>query len=109
MTKKNSNIPSFYDQIVEKLQTVYDPEFPLIDIYTLGLIYDIVIDTDEKIIFLQMTFTTPACPMADLIEELVRNALRELAPDHSVNLEITFDPLRNPDMIKDEDLKRMFM
>jgi metal-sulfur cluster biosynthetic enzyme len=43
--------------------TVYDPEFPMIDLYTLGLIYDIKINEKQKIINLLMTYTTPSCPM----------------------------------------------
>jgi len=52
---------SLINKIQEKLKTVYDPEFPLIDIYTLGLIYDIQIN--DKAIKIIMTFTTPYCPM----------------------------------------------
>lgn len=92
--------------IEEKLQTVYDPEFPLIDIYTLGLIYDIKIkDKDIEII---MTFTTPYCPMADMLKEMITNWINEILPDYKVTLTVTFEPLRTIEKIKDPDLKRMF-
>jgi metal-sulfur cluster biosynthetic enzyme len=55
-----------------------------------------------------MTFTTPACPMADFLQEMIKNSMHEIAPTHTVNLEISFDPMRSPSMIKDDDLKRMF-
>jgi len=55
-----------------------------------------------------MTFTTPACPMAEMIQEMIRNVILEIVPDFSVNIEVTFEPMRTLDMIKDEDLKRMF-
>jgi metal-sulfur cluster biosynthetic enzyme len=55
-----------------------------------------------------MSFTTPACPMAEMIQEMIKNTIAEIAPDFSLNLETTFDPMRSPSMIRDEDLKKMF-
>ena len=55
-----------------------------------------------------MTFTTPACPMAELLQSMVRTAINEILPEYSVDITITFDPMRTYDMIKDDDLKRMF-
>jgi len=46
--------------------------------------------------------------MGDMIEQMTRNAISEVYPDRKVHLEIVFDPLRNPQMIRDEDLQRMF-
>jgi metal-sulfur cluster biosynthetic enzyme len=59
------------ENIIEKLKTVYDPEFPLIDIFTLGLIYDIQIK--EKNVEILMTFTTPYCPMEEMLKEMIKN------------------------------------
>lgn len=101
------NIAMLWD-IEQQLQTVYDPEFPVIDIFTLGLIYDISIDDKNQAIHILMTFTTPACPMGDMIEQMVKNAIMEIYPCWDIIIEITFDPLRSPKMIKDEDLQRMF-
>lgn len=95
--------------IIEKLKTVYDPEFPIVDLYTLGLIYDIKVDENEKKIYITMTFTTSACPMADMIQQLVENAILEVSPDFFVIIEVTFDPPRTPEIIKDEDIKQMFL
>ncbi len=92
----------------EKLKTIYDPEFPMVDIYTLGLIYDILINEENKEIRILMTFTTAACPMAETLQAMVTNGISEIAPEYTVHLDITFDPMRSPSMIKDEDLKRMF-
>jgi metal-sulfur cluster biosynthetic enzyme len=55
-----------------------------------------------------MTFTTPQCPMWDMIEHMTHNAILEVYPAWKVQLEITFDPLRSPSMIRDQDLQRMF-
>lgn len=107
LTSKNKNI-SLHDQLENKLKTVYDPEFPMVDIFTLGLIYKVEADEKKKQVHVLMTFTTAACPMADMIEEMIKNAISEVVPDFTVQIEITFDPMRTYNMIKDEDLKRMF-
>lgn len=104
--KQNNNLE---EKIVEKLKTVYDPEFPLVDMYTLGLIYDINLKGDENICDVTMTFTTPTCPMADMIMELVKNAVLDVISDWEVNIIVSFDPMWDPSMIKDQDLQKMFL
>jgi metal-sulfur cluster biosynthetic enzyme len=74
----------------------------------LGLFYAIDILEEKRHIALLMTFTTPACPMWDMIEQMTKNAIHEIYPDREVGITITFDPMRSPSMIKDEDLQRMF-
>ena len=97
------------DKIIEKLKTVYDPEFPLVDMYTLGLIYGVKLNEENKICDVTMTFTTPTCPMADMIMELVKNAVLDAIPEWEVNIIVSFDPMRSPSMIKDPDLQKMFL
>lgn len=87
---------------------VYDPEFPIVDIYTLWLIYNIDVDEDRKKINLLITFTTPMCPMADILKEMIINWIAEVLPEYEVILEVTFEPLWTIEKIKDPDLKRMF-
>lgn len=89
-TNNNELIPL----IEEKLQTVYDPEFPIVDIWTLGLIYDISVDEKANIIKLLITFTSPSCPAADQIQEQCITAINEALPMFTVDIEVTFDPLR---------------
>ena len=105
----NSQISKTVHQIEEKLKTVYDPEFPMIDIYTLWLIYNVDFLPKEKRVNILMTFTTPFCPMADMLKEMVTNAVLEVVPSVIVQIEITFEPTWNQTMIKDEDLQRKFM
>lgn len=93
-------------KIEQALQTVYDPDFPVVDIYTLGLIYDVAIE--EQKIKVTMSFTTPACPMADYLVASVEAAVRLVAPEYEIAVEVTFDPMWNPRMIRDQDLQRMF-
>lgn len=104
----NSQISKTVHDIEEKLKTVYDPEFPMIDIYTLWLIYNVDFLPKEKIVHIRMTFTTPFCPMADMLQEMVKNAVFEVVPGVTVQIEIIFEPTWNQTMIKDEDLQRMF-
>lgn len=95
-------------KLQQALQTVYDPDFPLVDIYTLWLIYTIDINEENKKILITMSFTTPVCPMADYLLESVKTAALIVAWDYEIDVETTFDPMRTPEMIRDEDLKRMF-
>jgi metal-sulfur cluster biosynthetic enzyme len=97
------------EKIIEKLKTVYDPEFPLVDMYTLGLIYGIELKEDSKVCDITMTFTTPTCPMADMIMELVKNAVLDVISDWEVNIIVSFEPMWEPSMIKDPDLQKMFL
>jgi metal-sulfur cluster biosynthetic enzyme len=98
-----------HKKIIDKLKTVYDPEFPLVDMYTLGLIYNIELIDNNKVCNITMTFTTPACPMADMMMDLVKNAVLDVMPDWEVNIVISFDPMWSPTMIKDPDLQKMFL
>lgn len=102
----NTEYNNIIQSVEDRLKTVYDPEFPLIDIFTLGLIYDIKIK--GKDINILMTFTTPYCPMADMLKEMITNGINEILPDYKVILEVTFDPMWTIEKIKDPDLKRMF-
>ena len=95
-------------EIRKTLQKVYDPEFPLVDMETLGLFYAVDGEKEQKKITITMTFTTPACPMGDLITEMVKNELKKVFTDWKIQIEITFEPLWTPKMIKDQDLQRMF-
>ena len=105
---KNQN-KELEEKIIEKLKTVYDPEFPLVDMYTLGLIYGVDFKKISKVCDIIMTFTTPTCPMADMIMELVKNAVLDVVPEREVNIVVSFDPIWDPSMIKDSDLQKMFL
>ena len=76
--------------VVRALRQVYGPEIP-VNIYELGLIYDINIDDDHKV-SIKMTLTAPNCPMSDYLLEEVNNAVRDVPGVTDVALELTFDP-----------------
>lgn len=88
------------EDIIRALKTVYDPEIP-VDIYELGLIYDVQIseDSDVKII---MTLTTPNCPVAETLPQEVKDKVAEVENVKTVDLELTFEPSWNKDMMSEE-------
>lgn len=83
------------------LQDVYDPEIGL-NVVDLGLIYQIDFDDDNKEIFCTMTLTTQYCPMGENIISGVRHALGAIFPGDEINLNLTFDPAWNYEMISEE-------
>jgi len=94
------------NDIIEILKTVYDPEIPILDIYTMGLIYEIAVDKDN--VHIIMTLTTPACPMGDMIVEMIKNAITQKFPNANVNVDVVFEPKWTVDKIKDENIRQMF-
>ena len=86
------------EMIIKTLQTCFDPEIP-IDLWNLGLIYNI--DIKEDTINILMTLTTPGCTMIDIIAEDIKNKLSTLDKVNTVNVKTTFDPLWEPNMMTD--------
>ncbi len=96
----DDQIADIGEEIIGTLKTVYDPEIP-VDIYELGLVYDVQIsdDADVKII---MTLTTPNCPVAETLPQEVKDKVAEVENVKSVDLELTFEPSWNKDMMSEE-------
>lgn len=88
------------DKIIEKLKTVYDPEIP-VDIWELGLIYDITIHEDNTVNVL-MTLTSPNCPVAESLPLEVEDSVKSVEGVEGCLLELTFDPPFTPDMMSEE-------
>lgn len=85
--------------IVEQLRHVYDPEIPA-NIYELGLIYKIVIEENGKRVFIEMTLTTPACPVAGEMPGWVIDAVKKADEGiEIVDVELVWDPPWNPTMM----------
>ena len=99
MTHKSKLTTSIVRQA---LATVIDPELQ-IDIVSLGLIYDVKVEKNSKVI-IRMTLTTPGCPSASVIEQMVRESLFNLVEDidHDVIINLTFDPPWLTDMMSEE-------
>ena len=88
------------DEIVGALKTVYDPEIPA-DIYELGLIYRIDI-SDERTVSVDMTLTTPNCPSAQELPNMVENAVATVPGVRDVKVEVVWDPPWDPSRMSDE-------
>jgi FeS assembly SUF system protein len=86
--------------IVGALKTVYDPEIPA-DIYELGLIYKIDVD-DSRNVAIEMTLTSPGCPVAGEMPSWVENAVGAIAGVGQVRVTLTFDPPWDKDRMSDE-------
>lgn len=87
------------EDIIAALKTVYDPEIP-VDIYELGLVYDIAVD--EGKVTVTMTLTAPNCPIADDVVGFVRNAVMYVQGVTDVDVKLVFEPEWTPALMSDE-------
>ena len=87
-------------KVVDMLKLDYDPEIP-VDIYELGLIYEIDI-TEEYIVKIKMTLTAPNCPAADFILEDVRIKVESIEEVKGVDVDLVFEPEWDKDMMSEE-------
>ncbi len=87
-------------EIVAALKTVFDPEIPA-DIYELGLIYKVDIK-DDRAVEVVMTLTTPNCPAAGELPQMVENAVASVPGVGVVNVNLVWDPAWSPDRMSDE-------
>ena len=85
-----SNNETLKEQVVSAVKTVYDPEIP-VNIYDLGLIYDIHIDKESHV-KIQMTLTSPGCPVAATFPQTVENAVVEKTEANTVQVELMWEP-----------------
>jgi FeS assembly SUF system protein len=88
------------EKIVEVVKTIYDPEIP-VDIYELGLIYDVFVNEDMDVKIL-MTLTSPNCPVAETLPMEVEEKVRAIEEVRNAEVEITFDPAWSQDMMSEE-------
>ncbi|NHM06089.1 SUF system Fe-S cluster assembly protein [Flavobacterium sp. CYK-4] len=88
------------EQIVKKLKTIYDPEIP-VDIYELGLIYDVMVNEDYQVKIL-MTLTSPNCPVAETLPKEVEEKVSAIENVKGTEVEITFDPPWSKDLMSEE-------
>lgn len=86
--------------VIEQLRNVYDPEIP-VNIYELGLIYEVNIN-DNNDVHVLMTLTAPNCPEAESLPDEIRKNVMTIAGIRSVEVEITFDPPWDQELMSDE-------
>tara|TARA_B100000579_G_C22628968_1_gene755622 strand:- start:353 stop:649 length:297 start_codon:yes stop_codon:yes gene_type:complete len=77
------------NKIIDEIKKIYDPELP-VNIYELGLIYDIKVDGDS--VKVKMTLTTPNCPVAESLPKEVKNSIMQVDGIEKVDLDLVWDP-----------------
>ena len=100
MNKEDFDPKILGEKIVMVLKTIFDPEIP-VDIYELGLFYDVMINEDRDVKIL-MTLTTPNCPVAESLPLDVENKVKSMEEVNDAEVEITFDPPWSQDLMSDE-------
>ncbi len=86
----SANTPPAEAQVIDALKTVFDPEIP-VNVYDLGLIYDIQIQGDGRV-EITMTLTNPNCPVADEMPARVADAVKTLDGVKEADISLVFDP-----------------
>ena len=86
------------EKIIEEIKTIYDPEIP-VNIYDLGLIYDVQVD--DKKAKIKMTLTSPNCPVAETLPKDVKDVAMQVEEIDDVDLELVWDPPWNKDMMSE--------
>ena len=94
----NNNTEDLGEKIVKELKSIFDPEIP-VDIYELGLIYDVFVNEDNEVKIL-MTLTTPNCPVAETLPQEVEEKIKSIDEVKTAEVEITFDPPWTKDLMK---------
>tara|TARA_B100000686_G_scaffold98304_1_gene105231 strand:+ start:309 stop:605 length:297 start_codon:yes stop_codon:yes gene_type:complete len=86
------------DKIIEEIKKIYDPELP-VNIYELGLIYDIQVD--KKKAKIKMTLTSPNCPVAESLPKEVKDGVMQIEEIEDVDLDLVWDPPWTKDMMSE--------
>ncbi len=87
-------------QVTDAIRSCYDPEIP-VNIYDLGLIYDVHVDGDNKV-NVRMTLTSPACPVAGTLPKEVEQKVKGVEGVEDAKVDIVWDPPWNPNMMSEE-------
>lgn len=105
--KTREEIAIFEMEILVLLKNVMDPEIE-INIVDLGLIYEIIYD-GEKNIDIEITFSTPACPLGETIISNIKETINQKHPDFIINIEVVFDPPWSTALVSEEGKKKLGM
>ncbi len=98
--EKSEYIKPLRERVIDVLKTCYDPEIP-VDIYELGLIYEVRID-DGNDVKIKMTLTSPSCPVAETLPVDVEQKIKKIPDVNNAKVEITFDPPWEKEMMSEE-------
>ena len=86
------------EQVIAEIRKIYDPEIP-VNIYELGLIYDVKVKEDNAKII--MTLTSPNCPVAESLPKDVKDSAMQVEGIEKVDLDLVFEPVWNKDMMSE--------
>ena len=87
------------EKIIDEIKKIYDPEIP-VNIYELGLIYKIEIN-DQNNVIVEMTLTTPNCPVADSLPKMVKNNILKIPGVSKAEIKLVWDPPWTKDKMSD--------
>ena len=97
---RQAEVDALGERIIEALKTVYDPEIP-VNIYELGLIYKVDVEDDNSV-RIEMTLTSPGCPVAGTLPGEVEEKVRDVEGVTGAEVEVVWDPPWNPSMMTEE-------
>jgi len=93
----------FEAKIIAAIRSVFDPEIP-VNVYDLGLIYNLQINEETKDVYILMTLTSPNCPVAEDMPDQVRDSVKTVEGVGAVKVELTFEPPWDKDMLSESAL-----
>jgi FeS assembly SUF system protein len=97
---RQAEVDSIGDRVIEALRTVYDPEIP-VNIFELGLVYKVDVD-DQDVVHIEMTLTSPMCPVAETLPDEVRAKVEAVEGVSGAAVKVIWDPPWNPSMMTEE-------
>lgn len=89
------------EQVIAAIRTVYDPEIP-VNVYDLGLIYEVNLDEAQGKVDVKMSLTAPACPVAGTLPGIVENAVRNVDDVNEASVELVWDPPWTPERMSED-------
>jgi FeS assembly SUF system protein len=84
-------VPGLKGRVIEALRTVYDPELP-VNIYDLGLVYELIVEEASGVVHIRMTLTAPGCPVAQTFPGVVEQAVEAVPGVSEATVELVWDP-----------------
>jgi FeS assembly SUF system protein len=98
--EREAHVQALGAKVLDAIKTCYDPEIP-VNIYELGLIYKVDVDDDDRVM-IEMTLTSPACPVAGILPGEVQDKVRGVEGVSDCVVELVWDPPWNPSMMTEE-------
>ena len=100
MENESNEMPDLKERVIGTLKTIFDPEIP-VNIYDLGLIYKLEVNENSGEVLIEMTLTSPSCPVAESLPREAENKVRAISGVSNVRLTLVWDPPWSPDQLSD--------